>query len=153
MNRKTIGSAAFVMAVMALAAVLVLTSRADRQTGSILIGVPAGAGENSLEADFTLSKPLEDEEERSTVTFALLNGQYSEEDPESLGPADAVLWMDAEGRPEDPFQYRARVWLTEEEVLVKTDGGEVRRVSGADGQALAGLVRESTAPYAQPRTD
>lgn len=61
MNRKTIGSAAFVMAVMALAAVLVLTSRADRQTGSILIGVPAGAGENSLEADFTLSKPLEDE--------------------------------------------------------------------------------------------
>lgn len=153
MNRKTIGSAAFVMVVMALAAVLVLTGRADRQADSILIGVPAGAGENSLEADFTLSKPLEDEEERSTVTFALLNAQSGGEDPEDLGPADGVLWMSAEGRPEAPFQYRARVWLTEDAVLVKTDEGEVRRVNGADGQALAELVREHTAPYAQPRTD
>lgn len=102
MRKKTIGSAAFVMAVMALAAVLVLTSRAD---------------------------------------------------PDALGEADAVIRMDAEGRPDAPFQYGAFVWLAEDQVLVKTDSGDLRSIAGPDGQALAELVRRQIAPYGQPRTD
>lgn len=153
MKKKTIGSAAFVVLVMALAASLVLLNRADRQKTGILVGVPTQAGADSLAADFTLSKPLKNSLDQNTVTFALLNAGACEQDPDGLGQADAVIRMDAPGRPDAPFQFGALVWLEEDCVLVRMDGQEsvLRRVDGPDGQALAELVREQIAPYQQPR--
>lgn len=153
MQKKIVAPAAFVMVVLALAVVLILLNRADRENTSILVGVPNGAGQSSLAADFTLSKPLEKAAEQNTVIYAMLNAQHSEEDPEGLGQADAVIRMDAEGRPDAPFQYGAFVWLAEDQVLVKTDSGDLRSIAGPDGQALAELVRRQIAPYGQPRTD
>lgn len=153
MNRRTIGTALAAAVVLVLAAALILLYRADRENTSILVGVPNGEGQSSLAADFTLSKPLEKAAEQNTVIYAMLNAQHSEEDPEGLGQADAVIRMDAEGRSDAPFQYGAFVWLAEDQVLVKTDSGDLRSIAGPDGQALAELVRRQIAPYGQPRTD